>query len=97
MVCYGIFWSGQFCRRLFHCLYVIGVYALLTKREVKSPGASSVFFTSFYFFHLIIFFFFLNFELFKDLDKGRGQHASGHLERTSLQSEVIISYYNNWQ
>ena len=79
MVCYGIFWSGQFCRRLFHCLYVIAVYALFIKREVKSPGASSVFFffTSFYFFHLIILFvFFFNFALFKDLDKGRGQHPA---------------------
>ena len=77
MVCYGIFWRGQFCRRLFHCLYVIGVYALFIKREVKSPGASSLFFTSFYFFsfnHIILFFF--NFALFKDLDKGRGQHPA---------------------
>ena len=50
MVCYSIFWSGQFCRRLFHCPYVIGVYALLAKLEVKSPSGSSVFFTPFYFF-----------------------------------------------
>ena len=80
MVCYGIFWSGQFCRRLFHCLYVIAVYALFIKREVKSPGASSVFF----FLYFILFFsfnhfvclFFFNFALFKDLDKGRGQHPA---------------------
>ena len=74
MVCYSIFWNGQFCRRLFHCPYVIGVYALLAKLEVKSPSGSSVFFTSFYFF--ILSFCFFNFALFKDLDKGRGQHPA---------------------
>ena len=74
MVCYGTFWSGEFCRRLFHCPYVIGVYASLAKLKVKLPGESSVPLPHFIFsFNHFVFF---NFALFKDLDKGRGQHPA---------------------